>query len=389
MTIFGKPWAELEPRDVEEYLAQADTEPLVWEAKGTDLVEKSELRRQVCGFANSHDGGYLILGAAKASDGKWQLRGVGFPDEARTWITDLIVDPDKGVRPRPDFDINSWSAPNGELVVVRVRPIATPPCMANGTVYERLPGKTQVVRDPLRLSDLFARGDAARKQAQAHADRAAGAVLGDWLEGEHGRFERPGVLLGPPEDIDPEQDERDYIRFTVGVAATGYPPNISSRLFRNSLAVEIWERLRDRPLGLPPGFGTSPDPVYWSQEALTWRHQSIGNLNAITVVRAAWDGSVAAGQKLATEDVYPDRFAEGRVGPHWVWANELVDRLGGYGDVYVTVLVAGRFPRVGKQRVVMRRGPLSPGVEPGHIASFGRELMRALGHPGEEPNASE
>src|SRR4051812_18396223 len=60
----------------------------------------------------------------------------------------------------------------GSVAVVRVAPISTPPCITNGTVYERLPGKTQTVRDPLRLADLFSRGDAARANAQARSARA-------------------------------------------------------------------------------------------------------------------------------------------------------------------------------------------------------------------------
>jgi hypothetical protein len=74
-----------------------------WEAKGTKL-EKQEVRRQICGFANSHEGGYLILGAERVSnerpEPKWQLDGVQFPDEPRTWIAEIVGDPERGVRPK-------------------------------------------------------------------------------------------------------------------------------------------------------------------------------------------------------------------------------------------------------------------------------------------------
>ena len=82
------------------------------------------------------------------------LDGVRFPDEPRPWITDVVSDPERGVRPRPDFDIEAWEAPKGHVAVVKVSATSTPPCIANGTVYERLPGKTQTLRDPLRLADL-------------------------------------------------------------------------------------------------------------------------------------------------------------------------------------------------------------------------------------------
>jgi hypothetical protein len=104
-------------------------------------------------------------------------------------------------------------------------------------------------------------------------------------------------------------------------------------------------------------------------------------------VRAAWDGSAAVGQKVATEDVYPDSLAEERIAPEWRLADQLVDRLGGFGDCYVTVLVAGgRFPRRrDPDPIVMRRGPMRPGVADEHAKSLGRELMRAVGNPAAEP----
>lgn len=37
MTIFGTPWADLDLEEVQTYLDQADDEPLLWEAKGTEL----------------------------------------------------------------------------------------------------------------------------------------------------------------------------------------------------------------------------------------------------------------------------------------------------------------------------------------------------------------
>jgi hypothetical protein len=387
VTIFGAPWEELRLEDVEAFLEQADDEPLLWEAKGTSL-DKNEVRRQVCGFANSHEGGYLILGAERvsgdSSEPEWRLEGLAFPDEPRTWIAGVIGDPERGVRPRPDFDVAAWQTENGQVAVVRVASTSTPPCIANGTVYERLPGKTQTVRDPLRLADLFSRGDAARKGAQARADRAARVVI-DALEGEAGAFQTWTAQQGEPDEA--SEDETAYVRFSVGVGATGNPPNIAGRLFQSEFAEEIWQELRDRPLGLPPGFGSSPDAVSWSQEALMWRHQVVGPLNSITVVRAAWDGSSAVGQKLATEDVYPDSLAESRIGPEVRRAEQLVERLGGFGDIYITVLVAGgRFPRRRDAgHIVMRRGPLVLPVNDEQIASLGRELMRAVGNPEPEP----
>jgi hypothetical protein len=393
VTIFGADWSDLGLAHLTAFLDQAEDEPLLWEAKGTEL-NKKELRRQVAAFANSHEGGYLILGADRPKGAaKWAVEGLRFPDEPRTWISEIIADPVGGVRPRPDFDVRAWPTTSGHVAVIWVRPTSTPPCTADGTVFERLPGKTQTVKDPQLLAGLFARGDAARREAQGRADRAALSVMRDWLESDHGQFRREGFFGESSQDLDPEQHDRDYIRFSVGAAATGYAPNVAARLFRNELAEEVWHRLGNVPVGhgLPRAFGASPDAVYWSQDALTWRLQQTFAVNAITIVRASWDGAAAAGQKIATEDAYPDRLAETRIREQWAWADELMLRLGGYGDVYVTVLLAGgRFPRVeAGTSVVMRRGPILPGVDLAHVASFGRELMRALGHPDEEPAPSE
>ncbi|MET0600924.1 MAG: RNA-binding domain-containing protein [Baekduia sp.] len=397
-TIFGVDWADLTLKEVSAYLQTADAEPLTWEAKGTRL-DPGEVRRQVCAFANGHEVGYLILGARQI-DGEskttWSLDGLPFPDEPATWTSNVIGDLTAGVRPRPEFDVVAWEAEAGHVAVVRVQPTATPPCIANGTVYERLPGKSQQVRDPLVLADLYRRGDAARREAQARADRAAEAVLEDWLGGEAGVFRTQDIQLSSVSSAEDEDErgteEAGFVRYAVGVAATGNPPNIAARLFRASLVADVWTVLRDRPgSGLPPGWGNAPDPVAWSQEALTWRHQTQGNVRGVTIVRAAWDGSVAMGQKLVTGALLPDSLVKGRIGPDWQFADKfIVERLRGFGDVYVTILVRGtNVPnRRNPGRVVMRRGPVLPGVDDELVASLSRELMRAMGNPDPEPEVS-
>jgi hypothetical protein len=293
----------------------------------------------------------------------------------------VLGDAERGVRPLPDFAVAAWTAPRGHVAVVRVRPTTMPPCITNGTVYERLPGKTPPVRDPSRLANFFARGDQARANAEARADRAAFAVLDHWLPPRFPREGFPGGELPP-------DDEAEALRFAVGVAATGNPANIAGRLFRPEFATQMWNRLRDRRSG-PVDFSWSPEPVYWSQDALTWRHLRRGIIDVITVVRAAWDGTGAAGELVSMEDVYPDEFVAGHVVPHWQMADEIVrDQLGGFGDVYVTVVFAGgRFRRrQDSGPIVMRRGPILPGVDDGRAASLGHEFMRAVGNPAGEPD---
>ncbi len=385
MTIFGTSWADLGPDDVEAFLGQADDEPLLWEAKGTEL-DKNEIRRQVCAFANGHEVSYLILGADRSkSKPEWSLDGVEFPGgEPGTWIAEIVGDPERGVRPRPDFDVVAWEAEKGHVAIVRVTPTSTPPCISNETIYERLPGKTQTVRDPLRLAGLYARGEEARRDARLRADRMAENLM-DELDGDAGTFQHWSAAT---DNIETEESADRYISFSVGVAATGNPPNLAGRLFKNEFAEEIWQQLAQRPTGFPQGFGGGPpDAVEWSQDALTWRHQMQAMVNSITLIRASWDGTAGGAQKLATDDVYVNELAERRLASHWRLVDELVERLGGFGDVYVSVqLSGGRFPRRREQgRIAMRRGPMLPGVSDEHVASLGRELMRAIGNQEPEP----
>lgn len=206
-------------------------------------------------------------------------------------------------------------------------------------------------------------------------------MLEEWLDGEAGQFGRGSMPVASDDQaLDSEADDRMHIRFAVGVAATGNATNISGRLFRDDFEVQVGDQVRDRPL--PQGLsGYAHDHVVWSQDALTWRHEIATVIHGITIIRAAWDGSVAIGVKRRVEDIDPDRLAAKSIAPEWRYADELVEQLGGFGDVYATVVVAGfAFPRrTTSDWIVMRRGPMLTGVSDDQIASLGRELQRAAG----------
>ena len=53
----------------------------------------------MCGFVNSHDGGYVIIGANEVADG-WTLDGVAFPDEPPAWVSNIAGN--GRVNPYPD-----------------------------------------------------------------------------------------------------------------------------------------------------------------------------------------------------------------------------------------------------------------------------------------------
>jgi hypothetical protein len=386
VTIFGASWDELTLEHVQTFLDSADDEPLLWEAKGTRLDSK-EVRLQVCGFANSHEGGYLVLGASRVTangETRWELGGFVFPDEPATWVANVVTDLAQGVRPRPVFDVRSWPVSGRHVALIRIEPTSTPPCIANGTVYERLPGKTQTVREPLRLAALFTRGDEARSGAQTRADRAAATILGAW----NGEVENVAETFRHQGQIDESHTARAWLRFAVGVAATGNAPEIGRRLFQPEFVEQMWNSLWEQQVGVPEQFRSPPDTVRFTQAALLCRHDVSGPLDHVTLARASWDGATAAGQRLMTDHAYPDSLIDARLRPAWQLADDLLQRLGGYGDVYVTLLVAGKrfLNRQDDEPVAIRRGPVAAGVDDTLVASVSREMMRAVGNAEYEPS---
>ena len=174
--LFHKQLQQIELSDVEALLDDTGAEPLHWEAKGVK-IKRGEVREQICGFANSHDGGYLILGT-EARDQAWGLDGVEFPnDDPPTWISQIAED----VQPSPEGLDTRAIKTQGRcwIAVVWVPPTPTPPCNAHGTVYERVSGRTVSVRDPVRLAQLFGRGEQAHDAARNGAQEAARQALID------------------------------------------------------------------------------------------------------------------------------------------------------------------------------------------------------------------
>jgi hypothetical protein len=111
VTIFGVSCQDLRLEEVERFLKGGEPGGLLWEAKGSE-IRKDEVRREVCAFANSHDGGFLILGASRDAEG-WRLDGARFEDEPPTWITN------GGVSPYPDgLDTRAWPTEDGKHVAV-------------------------------------------------------------------------------------------------------------------------------------------------------------------------------------------------------------------------------------------------------------------------------
>ena len=79
MTIFGIPWEELQLEHVLAFLNAAGREPLTWEAKGGE-VRPEHVTKNVGGFANTVNGGYLLLGF-ESSGGAWTATGFKCPGD--------------------------------------------------------------------------------------------------------------------------------------------------------------------------------------------------------------------------------------------------------------------------------------------------------------------
>jgi hypothetical protein len=379
MTIFGVPFGNVDLEVLRRFLADAEPEPLLWEAKGVE-AKAAEVRRQVCGFANSHEGGYLIIGASQGADGQWLLDGVEFPDEPPAWVANVVGN--GGVNPYPDgLDTKPLPTADGKHVaVVLVPSIPTPPCNAHGTVYERVSGRTISVREPLRLAQLFARGDQARRDAQAKADTAARQML---VAGKELR--RFG---------------RTHVQFGLGLAAAGYLSDISSRLFSPAFEERVGACLEALDHG--PLFGGRPRPVpSVSQDSREWVSEGTDNLLGQSwLVRATWHGGIGIYWTQAIDAARIQSVAEGPVSQAWTAAEDLLIALGAQGARYLQLAVAGGSFRANPEVVlrdgrpqevpptVVGRGPLAPGVERTVLDSIERELRRATGemaYEGETP----
>jgi hypothetical protein len=92
--------------------------------------------------------------------------------------------------------------------------------MRTGRSTSARPGKTESVREPRRLAQLFDRGDNARRRAASLASEVAQLAIYAFGSRSHDEW-------------------ADRVLFGVGLAASGYEPDIASRLFTH----QFWKRL--------------------------------------------------------------------------------------------------------------------------------------------------
>jgi hypothetical protein len=244
-------------------------------------------------------------------------------------------------------------------------------------VYERVSGRTIPVSEPLRLAALFERGDQARATGQTKARRAA---LGALVRGR---------------DHDKNRDL--FIQFGVGLAAAGYLPDISSRLFTEPFertAIFIVENVLSHGPVPADGIYISRDVTQDARTITTFAPDMV--LGQSWSLRVSWDGAVSIFWTQPVVQAYVQSVVDGPLRSAWDAAEQLLLMLAPQGSRHLGVAVAGGelFPPntiaatpsgVGPQPVLAQRGPLAAGVADDVLASIARELRRAASDMAYEP----
>lgn len=343
--IFAVDWDVLDLEHVQSFLQAATEEGLTWEAKAGERPHNRSVHKAVCGFANSTVGGFLILGAEHAEGQGWSLPGMNFQGEAGPWISSVIA---TGMSPVPRFDVKVWPRDGGRIAcVIAVDPVAVPPCITKqGQVFERTSGQTIPVTDPLVLTRLTDRGQAARERAALTATASVASLVNY-----------------PPADLP--------VLLSLGLAATGMPDDVSAYLFNEDFATgafltQIREHLQLGPYLRRPFFTAV------EQGALK---ATLEGLDSIWVATARWDGSVAIGYLAPETQLVATGLME-LIRPAWVVAANLLRELSAYGSAHL--YCSAQLWNEGVQ--FKRWTSVEPPTE-AELSSVERELRRANGEP--------
>lgn len=363
--LFDAPWDRLDVESVERFLADADDEGLLWEAKGTKAPRRESVQKAVCGFANAL-GGYLVLGAERTS-GSWKLSGVEFPnDEPGTWVSSLIAP--SGVAPLPAFEAKAFELANGRhAVVVQVEPLATPPCItASGVAYQRVSGQTLPITDQRALADLLQKGATARLQTEGAALRAAQRLMAE------------PETFGPPAAL-----------FAIGICASRGPADKARVLFNEERATQFHKLVRER---LQPDVGLAYGTQSMMQQDCLRVWVTSQELGAATTASAFWDGAV--GVVLSAEvDDYTVSHLTHDVSRFWRALAEAVRLFGGIGEAHLAVVLntshawLSRVSVQKRPRTDVRRWTQVGEPSSDELASVTREIERAFGRARWEPDA--
>jgi hypothetical protein len=366
--VFGCALAELDYETLRQLVeGHVGSEPLVWEAKGAEMVEKRRtqgLRKAVSAFANSVDGGFVLIGVENAGTERHvalQATGARFPDdEPGRWISNALGT--FQLRPRPWFDVRQIAVPGEEgrqIAVVWVPPIDSPPCIADGSVYERVVGVSAPVQDPARLAALYRRGEVRREAAEQIAEREYAQMHNDATDTQIGR---PGAYA------------------CVCIALLQPAPSLRERLFARETYDAVEERLKAVGAG---GSMLAPEvTVTHAQHALNGHLTRPSGRSLAARVRIGSAGYVAVAAK-GLGSTQPEALL-------WTWqlACELYGAAADSRNDFEHYLMA--LTADGSEVARIARGPVTfPTPDGPDRADVEREIERASGRFAWTPNATE
>lgn len=146
VNINGKPWEELQFKDVQDYLSDLDSNENCFFEYKIDKVEPAKLVKEISAFANTY-GGYIFLGV----DDNKNIIGCTAWDEQRIHITIH-----NGITPTPQFDVKCFSADDKIIYVIKIEEGAMPPYITNkGDICERVSSGSCVVTESGKLNQMY------------------------------------------------------------------------------------------------------------------------------------------------------------------------------------------------------------------------------------------
>jgi hypothetical protein len=155
---FGTRWVQLSLASLRRFFAGTPRESRAWDAKRNPAeldargVKREDALKEIVRTAGStfanERGGFLVLGAAEAADGRWDLGGVDLPKRVREphdWISSVV----RRLDLPPPFDVKHFPLGDRVVIVMRFDEAVINPCMTlSGASYRRAGGSRSPLTTP-------------------------------------------------------------------------------------------------------------------------------------------------------------------------------------------------------------------------------------------------
>jgi hypothetical protein len=212
----------------------------------------------------------------------------------------------------------SWPvADDRHVVVLRVEPVAVPPCLVDGRVFQRVSGRSDPILDQSVLLDLTRKGIAALERARNAAVNGAIALA----------FR--------------EQRLKSH-SLAIALAPSAPDANASRRVFWRS-----WDAIVAEQLGelseLPRSWGVSPGlRGEHHRTSSTMKLEGAGYSGATWIVESHSDGTIAVAWRDDADSVgVNEAVSDYWLGKPWRIAADLSLSLGGRGPAFLAVATSG------------------------------------------------